>query len=117
MLDVHQLDTFVLIGSVVTIIAILAVRVSSRAGLPSLLIYLLMGVALGESGIGIPFEDAELAHSLGFAALAVILAEGGLTTNWRLMRPAVRLGVSITAPTLKSSKYIPRTVVIGSLLV
>ncbi|MCB0896863.1 MAG: potassium/proton antiporter [Nocardioides sp.] len=95
MLDVHQLDTFVLVGSVVTIIAILAVRVSSRAGLPSLLIYLLMGVALGESGIGIPFEDAELAHSLGFAALAVILAEGGLTTNWRLMRPAVRLGVSM----------------------
>ena len=39
--------------------------VSSRAGLPSLLVYLLMGVALGESGFGIGFENAELAHSLG----------------------------------------------------
>ena len=38
--DVHQLDLFVLVGSAVTILAILAVRVSSRAGLPSLLIYL-----------------------------------------------------------------------------
>ncbi|HEU4810685.1 MAG TPA: potassium/proton antiporter [Nocardioides sp.] len=93
--DVHQLDTFLLVGSAVTLLAILAVRISSRAGLPSLLIYLLMGVALGESGIGIGFENAELAHSLGFAALAVILAEGGLTTSWREARPAMRLGLSL----------------------
>ncbi len=93
--DVEQLDRFVLIGAAVTLLAILAVRLSSRAGLPSLLIYLLMGVALGESGIGIGFEDAELAHSLGFAALLLILAEGGLTTNWREARPSMRLGTSL----------------------
>ncbi|MCW2791029.1 MAG: potassium/proton antiporter, partial [Nocardioides sp.] len=93
--DVHQLDTFVLVGSAVTFLAILAVRISSRAGLPSLLIYLLMGVALGEAGVGIGFENAELAHSLGFAALAVILAEGGLTTSWREARPSMRLGLSL----------------------
>jgi cell volume regulation protein A len=93
--DVHQLDTFVLVGSAVTLLAILAVRLSSRAGLPSLLIYLLMGVALGEAGIGVEFENPEVAHSLGFAALAIILAEGGLTTSWREMRSSVRLGVSL----------------------
>src|SRR4051794_22964273 len=54
-----------------------------------------MGVALGEAGVGIGFEDAELAHSLGFAALAVILAEGGLTTSWREARPSMRLGASL----------------------
>ena len=54
-----------------------------------------MGVALGESGVGIGFEDAELAHSLGFAALLLILAEGGLTTNWREARPSMRLGLSL----------------------
>jgi cell volume regulation protein A len=94
--DVHQLDTFVLVGSVVTLLAILAVRLSTRAGLPSLLIYLLMGVALGEAGPGrIHFDDAELAHSLGFLALAIILAEGGLTTSWREARPSMRLGLSL----------------------
>ena len=93
--DVHQLDTFVLVGSAVTLLAILAVRVSSRAGLPSLLIYLLMGVALGEAGFGIQFENAEVAHALGFLALAIILAEGGLTTSWREARPSMRLGVSL----------------------
>jgi cell volume regulation protein A len=93
--DVHQLDTFLLVGSAVTFLAILAVRLSSGFGLPSLLIYLLMGVALGEAGLGIEFEDAELAHALGFAALAIILAEGGLTTSWREAKPSMRLGLSL----------------------
>jgi cell volume regulation protein A len=94
--DVHQLNVFLLVGSAVTLLAILAVRVSSRAGLPSLLIYLLMGVALGESGLGrIDFENAELTHALGFAALAIILAEGGLTTSWRDVRPSMPLGLSL----------------------
>jgi cell volume regulation protein A len=94
-IDVHQLDVFVLWGSAVTFLAILAVRVSSRTRLPSLLLYLAMGVALGESGLGIGFEDAELAHSLGFLALVVILAEGGLTTPWGDVRPSMRLGLSL----------------------
>src|SRR6201990_2299493 len=93
--DVHQLDVFVLVGAGVTLLAILAVRVTSRAGLPSLLLYLLMGVVLGENVIGIGFENAELAHALGFAALALILAEGGLTTSWTAVRPSMRLGLSL----------------------
>ena len=93
--DAHQLDTFVLVGSGVLLLAILAVRVSSRVGMPSLLLYLLIGVLLGESVVGIDFDDAQLAHAIGFGALAVILAEGGLTTNWREMRPSMRLGASL----------------------
>lgn len=93
--DVHQLDVFLLVGSAVTLLAVLAVRVSARAGLPSLLLYLMMGVALGEAGLGIGFDDASLAHALGFGALVIILAEGGLTTSWRDIRPAMRLGVAL----------------------
>ena len=93
--DANQLENFVLVASVVTLLAILAVRISSRAGLPSLLLYLLMGVAMGEEGLGIQFDDAQLAHALGFIALAVILAEGGLTTNWPDVRPSMKLGVSL----------------------
>ncbi|HET7066046.1 MAG TPA: potassium/proton antiporter [Nocardioides sp.] len=93
--DVHQLDQFLLVGAGVTLLSILAVRVSSRAGLPSLLLYLLMGVLLGDQVIGIDFSNAELAHALGFAALALILAEGGLTTSWDSVRPSMRLGLSL----------------------
>ncbi|HYO39092.1 MAG TPA: potassium/proton antiporter [Nocardioidaceae bacterium] len=93
--DAHQMDTVLLVGAVVMLVAILAVRVSVRAGLPSLLVYLLMGVLLGEAGLGVQFEDADVAHALGFAALVLILAEGGLTTQWQEIRPAMRLGVSL----------------------
>jgi potassium/hydrogen antiporter len=93
--DAHQLDMVLLIGAVVMLVAILAVRLSVGAGLPSLLVYLLMGVLLGEAGLGIEFEDANVAHALGFAALVLILAEGGLTTQWAEIRPAMRMGVSL----------------------
>lgn len=93
--DVHQLDSFLLVGSGVLLLAILAVRISSRFGMPSLLLYLLMGVLLGESVLGIRFDDAQVAHAVGFGALAIILAEGGLTTSWREVRPSMHLGASL----------------------
>src|SRR3954471_1068216 len=94
--DAHQMDTVLLVGAVVMLVAILAVRLSVRAGLPSLLVYLLMGVALGESGLGIQFDDASVAHALGFAALVLILAEGGLTTRWTEVRSSFRLGGALS---------------------
>jgi cell volume regulation protein A len=75
--------------------AILAVRASVRVGLPSLLIYLLMGVVLGQLSPAFEFTDASVAHALGFAALVVILAEGGLTTSWPEIRTSMRLGVAL----------------------
>ena len=94
-LDVHTLDQVLLVGAAVLLLSILAVRVSVGFGLPTLLIYLLIGVGLGESGVGLEFDNAEVAHALGFAALILILAEGGLTTPWPEIRPVMRLGVSL----------------------
>ncbi len=84
-----------LAGSTVVLLAILAVRVSSRVGLPSLLVYLSMGVVLGDSVVGVRFDDADTAHALGFAALVVILTEGGLTTRWSEVRPSLGLGLAL----------------------
>ena len=94
-LDVHDLDQFLLVGAGVLLLAILAVRLSVGVGLPSLLVYLAMGLLLGGSGLGIEFDNAALAHALGFAALMLILAEGGLTTSWAEMRPVAPLGLSL----------------------
>jgi cell volume regulation protein A len=69
--------------------AVVAVRLSSRSGLPSLLLYLGIGVLLGQDGLGVKFDNAELTQVLGYAALVVILAEGGLGTDWRQIRPVV----------------------------
>ncbi|MFD0657880.1 potassium/proton antiporter [Thermocatellispora tengchongensis] len=98
-----DLDVWLLLGAVVVIAAIVSVRFAHRSGLPSLLIFLGLGILLGESGMGIPFENAQLAQQIGLSALALILAEGGLTTNWRHVRSAVptalvlaTLGVAIS---------------------
>ncbi|MBA2444915.1 MAG: potassium/proton antiporter [Nocardioidaceae bacterium] len=94
-MDADRLDQLLLAGSAVLLLAILAVRASARVGLPSLLIYLAMGIVLGESVLGVEFDDAKTAHALGFAALVVILTEGGLTTKWAEVRPSLKLGVAL----------------------
>jgi cell volume regulation protein A len=91
-----QLDRILLLGAAVLLVAVSAVRLSSRTGLPSLLIYLGIGVLLGESGFGIAFDSPELTQALGVCALVVILAEGGLTTRWREVRPALPLAAVLS---------------------
>ncbi|MEY9962973.1 cell volume regulation protein A [Streptacidiphilus sp. MAP12-16] len=87
-MTVHHLDTLLLMFSLVLLVAVVAVRLSSRSGLPTLLLYLGIGVALGQDGLGIGFDNASLTQVLGYAALVVILAEGGLGTKWTDIRPA-----------------------------
>ena len=51
---------------------------------------------LGESVLGIQFSDAALTESLGLAALVLILIEGGLTTRWSAVRPALGVGIALS---------------------
>jgi len=84
------------IVAAVVLVGVLAVRASVRLGLPSLLLYLGIGVVLGEAVLGIQFSDAKLTESLGLAALVLILVEGGLTTRWAAVRPALGVGLALS---------------------
>src|ERR1044072_9936619 len=88
----HELNLALLLGAGLLLISVAAVRLSTRLGLPSLLVYLAIGVGIGEGGLGIPFDDAELTRTLGICALVVIIAEGGLTARWSTLRPGVAPG-------------------------
>jgi potassium/hydrogen antiporter len=83
------------IGAGVVLVAAVALRLADRLGLPSLLLYLALGVALGERGLGIQFSDYSLTRTLGVSALVVILAEGGLTTRWADVRRAIGPGLAL----------------------
>ena len=87
---------FLGVGAAVLLVSVIAVRLSTKLGLPSLLLYLGIGVVLGESVLGIQFSDADLTRSLGTVALVLILAEGGLTTRWSAVRPALGLGIALS---------------------
>ncbi|MCP2169529.1 potassium/proton antiporter [Goodfellowiella coeruleoviolacea] len=84
------------VGAAVLLVSVLAVRFSTRLGLPSLLLYLAIGLLLGEGGFGIRFDNAALTQSLGIAALVLILTEGGLTTRWQEVRPALGFGLLLS---------------------
>jgi potassium/hydrogen antiporter len=84
------------VGSIVVLVAAVALRLADRLGLPSLLLYLALGLALGKGGLGVQFENAALTQNLGVAALVVILAEGGLTTRWANARRAIGPGVALS---------------------
>ncbi|QHA09700.1 potassium/proton antiporter [Streptomyces broussonetiae] len=89
-LTVHHLNQLLLVCSLVLLVAVAAVRISSRSGLPSLLVYLGIGVLMGQDGIGhIHFSSAAMTQVMGYAALVVILAEGGLGTKWKEVRPVL----------------------------
>lgn len=92
----EQLPLILGTGGAVLLVAVIAVRVSIRVGLPSLLLYLGMGVLLGEAGFGIQYDNPELTQSLGLAALVMILSEGGLTTRWSAVKPSLGIGIALS---------------------
>jgi len=84
------LDLLLLIGSLIILAALLATKIGDRLGLPSLIFFLALGVILSfDSTLMLADTDAALAHDLGFAALVLILIEGGLSTKWDEIKPAI----------------------------
>lgn len=84
-----SIDILLLVGALVVIAGVVVAKIGDRIGLPALLLFLGLGVVLGLPSNGTSFNDPALAHDLGFGALVLILAEGGLSTKWRDIRPAV----------------------------
>ncbi|GAB2947367.1 potassium/proton antiporter [Nonomuraea fastidiosa] len=106
------LNLSLLLGALIVIAAIASVRLVHRTGLPSLLVFLGFGMVLGSSGF--TFDNPQVAQQIGLWALAVILAEGGLTTNWSRVRRSVPLamvlatvGVAVSIVVLAFAVYGP----------
>jgi cell volume regulation protein A len=112
-LTLNELYLLLAVGAGVLLASVGGARLASRAGMPVLLAYLFIGLLLGEDGLRLPFDDAQLAQSLGAAALAVILVEGGLTTDFvemrRILAPAsvlATLGVFISVAVTAAAAHV-----------
>ena len=91
----HEMDMVVLIACGVLLLGVAAVRISSRSSMPGLLLYLGIGLFIGEAVLGIRFDDAQLAYNISALLVALLLFDGGFTTRWSEFRPvAAGLGCS-----------------------
>jgi cell volume regulation protein A len=98
-------DALILVTGVLLLLGIASSKLSSRLGMPVLVMFLLLGMLAGSEGLGgIEFDDYRMAHGIGTVALAMILFDGGLGTSLDAIRmawkPAALLaswGVLITA--------------------
>jgi len=103
--SLHAIDLVLLGGALLILVGIASSLLARRFGAPLLLVFLLLGLLLGEDGPGgIRYDDTRLTYLVGALALAVILFDGGLRTRAAQVRgsvlPALVLasaGVAITA--------------------
>lgn len=88
----------VLLGAAaLLLLSIIASGAWSRPGIPSLLLFLVVGMLAGSEGPGgIHFDDAGAAQSMGVVALVFILFSGGLDTEWKQVRPVLKEGIGLS---------------------
>ena len=86
----------ILIGGLLLGAGIAAAMIADRARVPSLVLFLGLGMLVGSEGVGgVDFEDVELTQTLGTIGLVLILFEGGLTAGWQEIRPVLKTAVSM----------------------
>jgi potassium/hydrogen antiporter len=88
----------ILIAAALVLVGALLSKTSSRFGVPSLLLFLFLGMVAGSEGLlGIEFDDFEIASQFGVIALALILFSGGFSTDWSFVRPVLGLGLTLAS--------------------
>ncbi len=91
------IENILLIGSLLLFLSIIAGKTSYRFGVPTLLLFLGIGMLAGSDGIvGIKFSDPQVAQFIGIVSLNFILFSGGLDTNWKTVKPIIRQGVVLS---------------------
>lgn len=88
-----QIEVALLILSILFFLSILAGKASSRYGVPALLLFLGVGILFGSDGLGIQFENIQVANAIGTVALCIILFSGGLDTKISEIRPILPQGI------------------------
>src|SRR5690606_35049211 len=91
------IENILLVGSLLLFVSIVVGKTSYKFGVPTLLLFLAIGILAGSDGIGgIIFNNPQLAQFIGIVSLNFILFSGGLDTNWTSVKPILREGLVLS---------------------
>ncbi len=89
-------EAILLVISLLFLLSVIASKISSRFGVPALLLFAIIGMLAGSDGPGgIYFDYPWATQFLGITALALILFSAGFETNFSLVRPVLWQGISL----------------------
>jgi len=92
-----SIELLIVIFSTLVILSILTIKLSVRLGIPSLTLFLVIGMLAGSDGVGgLYFDNPALVQTLGVIALVLILFSGGLDTEWTGVRPVLWNGLALS---------------------
>lgn len=86
--------TYLLIG-IIFILALFAIRISNKHGIPALLLFILLGMGFG--ALGLEFDDYQFADNFATLALMVIMFYGGFGTNWKMAKPVAKEAIVLSS--------------------
>lgn len=86
-------ELYLLLGSIILILSVFASKAGFRFGLPSLLLFLGVGMLFGTDGFGFEFNNPQLTQVIGTLALSIILFSGGMDTKMAEIKPVISQGV------------------------
>lgn len=89
-------ENLLLLGSFLIFISILFSKTGSRFGVPTLLLFLVVGMLFGSDGVGFHFNDVKQAQNIGMVALIIILFSGGMDTQYKEIRPIAAPGILLS---------------------
>ncbi len=85
-----------LVGSILTFCSILISKTGYRFGIPTLLLFLLVGMFFGSDGLGLHFNKVSEAQFIGMVALSIILFTGGMGTKISDIKPVLAQGILLS---------------------
>lgn len=89
-------ENILLVGSILIFISILISKTGYRFGIPTLLLFLIVGMLFGSDGFGIQFNSASDAQFVGMIALSIILFSGGMDTKYQDIKPVLKQGILLS---------------------
>lgn len=90
------MENILFLGSVLIFFSILMTKASTKFGIPTLLLFLFLGMLFGSDGLGLHFYNVEQAQFIGIIALSIILFTGGMDTKVKQIRPVLAQGLLLS---------------------